>query len=333
MFIHTERIQNDFKGKNFVSIRQLTSGKEIETLFEEADKKKEAVETRTTNGDLKGFCVAELFYQPSTRTFTSFLGAASWLGAVTIPVHGMESYSSAVKGESLADTIRSIHQTTAADLIVLRHPEDNSSEIAAKYSEVPVVNAGSGKREHPTQALLDLYTIRQRLGTMDNLHVAMVGDLKNGRTIKSLAMVLSLVGDNNKITFVSPDSLRAPLKLINELKDRGLEINETDELENVLPEADVMYVTRIQKEWFAKESEYQAVKGSFVIDEKLMRKAKKKMIVMHPLPRVDEISTEVDSDPREAYFEQMRNGLYTRMALLKLILRGTDTKNTEAFVV
>jgi aspartate carbamoyltransferase catalytic subunit len=315
-------IEGRFKGKHFVTISQIRTVDEIERIFEVADEMKAIVEDKKANGDLAGYCVAEIFYQPSTRTFTSFLGAANWLGAMSIPVHGMSAYSSAVKGESLADTIRSLYQTTAADVIVLRHPDDDSSEVAAQNSEVPIVNAGSGKKEHPTQSVLDLYTIRQELGKMDDLHVAMVGDLKNGRTIKSLAKLLMVAGKNNRMTFVAPDELKAPEGFIEEVRGMGAEIEETDDIENVVADADVLYVTRVQKEWFDTEEDYEKVKGCYVVDEELMKKAKKKMAVMHPLPRVNEIVTGVDDDPRAAYFRQMRSGLYTRMALLKLILRG-----------
>ncbi|MFC1711228.1 aspartate carbamoyltransferase [Patescibacteria group bacterium] len=317
-----KQFKGTFKNKSFVSINQLTSKKEVNIILKTADKMKKLVNKRQVNGVLKGYCVAELFYQPSTRTFTSFLGAANWLGALAIPIHGMSAYSSAVKGESLADSIRSIYQTSAADLIILRHPDDNSSEIAAKNSYVPVINAGSGKKEHPTQAILDLYTIRQELGKVENLKVAMVGDLKNGRTIKSLSLLLSMINKNNKMFFVSPDNLRAPMMLLNQLKSAGVEVFETDKLSDVISKVDVLYVTRIQKEWFANEEEYNAVSGSFIIDKKTIKQAKKKMIIMHPLPRVNEIACDVDDDPRAAYFRQMRSGLYTRMALLKLILLG-----------
>lgn len=317
-----EGIEGSFKGKHFVSIGQIKELSDIEKLFDVADEMKAIVESKKANGDLAGYCVAEIFYQPSTRTFTSFLGAANWLGAMSIPVHGMSAYSSAVKGETLADTVRSLHQTTAADVIVLRHPDDDSSEVAAEASTVPIVNAGSGKKEHPTQSVLDLYTIRQELGRIDDLHVAMVGDLKNGRTIKSLAKLLTVAGGNNKMTFVAPDELKAPDEFVEEVKGMGADIEETDDIEDVIADADVLYVTRVQKEWFDSEKDYEKVKGCYVVDKKLMKKAKKDMAVMHPLPRVDEIATEVDDDPRAAYFRQMRSGLYTRMALLKLILRG-----------
>ena len=325
-----QKIDGSFKGKHFISISQIASREDIEILFNEADRMKALVESKSTNGDLKRCCIAELFYQPSTRTFTSFLAAARWLGALVVPVHGMSAYSSAVKGETLSDTIKSIHQTTAADLIILRHPEDESSEIAARSSYVPIINAGSGKKEHPTQAVLDLYTIRARLHKTDNLNVTMVGDLKNGRTIKSLALLLGLVSDTNKITFVSPDSLRAPLALVNKLKASGISVEEKNDLKKSLADTDVVYMTRIQKEWFADEAEYNETKNLYVLNGKMMRLLGKHSIVMHPLPRVDEISTEVDADPREAYFGQMRNGLYTRMALLKLILKGAEGSSETA---
>ncbi len=319
-----KKFNNSFRGKSFISINQFSSKKEVEIIFNTADQMKKIVEKRKVNDLLKKYCIAQLFYQPSTRTFTSFLGAAKWLGALTIPIHGMSEYSSAVKGESLADSIKSIYQTTAADLIILRHPDDDSSEVAAKNSYVPIINAGSGKKEHPTQAILDLFTIRESFKKTDNLKVAMVGDLKNGRTVKSLALLLSLMGKNNKIIFVSPGSLRAPLALLNQLKSSGTDVWETDDLNQVIDKIDCLYVTRIQKEWFAKEEEYQKVAGCYTIDKKLMSRAKKKMIVMHPLPRVNEITEEIDTDPRSFYFEQMRSGLYTRMALLKLILLGNN---------
>ena len=316
--------ESPFKGKDFISVEQITSPRQMRYLFKIADKMVSAVENHRQLDLLSNATVAILFYQPSTRTFTSFQAAAQWLGCRRIiAIPGMEAYSSVVKGESLPDTIRTIEQTTAADIIILRHPEDNSSEIAARYAKVPVINAGSGKKEHPTQAILDLYTIRQELGTLDGLRVVMLGDLKNGRTIKSLSLLLGTVASSTKITFVSPPELAAPPDFVEKLKAKEINVEETSNLEEVLEEADVLYVTRIQKEWFESEEEYQKVKGSYVISPELMRKAKKKMVVMHPLPRVDEIDPRFDSDPRAAYFRQMRAGLYTRMALMAAIL-GKD---------
>lgn len=315
--------RGSFFGKDVISVEQFTDRKEIEDLFKIATKMKRSVEGRKERDDLKGFCIAELFYQPSTRTFTSFLAAAQRLGATyIIPLQEMTN-TSVAKGESLPDTIRTIEETTAADLIVLRHPEDDSAEKAAAAARVPIISAGSGKREHPTQAILDLYTLKENFHELAGLKVTMVGDLKNGRTIKSFSKLLALVSRKVKLSFVSPKSLRAPAELIDYLQEKKIEVEETDSLEEILPQTDVLYVTRIQKEWFASEEEYQKVKGSYVINAELMRKAKKKMIVMHPLPRNDEIDTNFDSDPRAAYFKQMRNGLYTRMALLAAVLRKT----------
>jgi len=324
VLIGQETPKNPFLGQDFISAEQITSRRQIDYLFRAADKMRKAVEQKRQLDLLSGSTVAILFYQPSTRTFTSFQAAAQWLGCRRIvAVPGMEAYSSAVKGESLPDTIRTIEQTTAADMIILRHPEDNSSEIAAQYATVPVINAGSGRKEHPTQAILDLYTIKQELRTLDNLRVVMLGDLKNGRTIKSLSLLLAVVAPSTEIAFVSPPELAAPSDFIEKLKSKGANVRETSNLEEVLGQADVLYVTRIQKEWFESEEEYQKVKGSYVISPELMRGAKGKMIVMHPLPRVDEIDQRFDSDPRAAYFRQMRAGLYTRMALMAAIL-GKD---------
>lgn len=311
--------------KDFISVEQLTQKKEIDLIFNYSDEIRKEIENRSFKPLTKRYCVCELFYQPSTRTFTSFLAAASYLGCQVIPIHGMQAYSSAVKGETLEDTIRTVQQTTAADLIILRHPDNNSSEIAAKHSLVPVVNAGSGSKEHPTQAVLDLYTIKRHFKSVDGLTIVYLGDLKYGRTVKSLAKLLSVYAKKLKFIFVSPKELVMPKSELDHLKKKGISIEQTQDLKKVLPQADVLYVTRIQKEWFEKENkmaEYKRLKGVYTVNNELLKLAKKDMIVMHPLPRVDEIAYEVDSDPRSKYFEQMRNGLYTRIALLKLILTG-----------
>lgn len=316
-----EPFRGSFFGKDFLSVEQFTNQEEIEKIFKIADAMRTRVEAKIQGDELKDSTIVVLFYQPSTRTFTSFQAASLWLGCRRIiAISGMETYSSAVKGESLPDTIRTVEQTIGCDLIILRHPDDNSSEIAAKYATVPVINAGSGKKEHPTQAILDLYTIKNELGTLDGLKVVMLGDLKNGRTIKSLAKLLAVVAPSTEITFVSPPQLAAPQELGETLRKKGIVVQETENLEEALPGVDVLYVTRIQKEWFPCEGEYLKVKGSYAITPELMKMAKKKMIVMHPLPRVVEIDPRFDDDPRAAYFRQMRNGLYTRMALLATIL-------------
>lgn len=315
-----KKINGKYFHKSIISVNQFLK-KDLNILFKEALKMEKIVKSKKPSLILNGYCIAELFYQPSTRTFTSFLAAAKWLGALTIPIHGMSAYSSAVKGESIEDTVRTIYQTTSADLIIIRHPDDDSCEKATQASYTPVINGGSGKKEHPTQALLDLYTIHNELGKIKDLKVAMVGDLKNGRTIKSLSLLLSVASPKNKIFFVSPENLRTPLYLIKELNKNGLKTYETDKLEEVISKVDVLYVTRVQKEWFVNKEEYRKVADSYVIDKKMLKKAKKKMIIMHPLPRVNEIHSEVDSDSRAVYFRQMRNGLYIRMALMKLILK------------
>ena|SRR3989344_4776616 len=315
-------MKNPFYRNSLTTIKQVSSLEHIKYLFSVADTMKKNVESGTVHEPLKGKTVSVLFYQPSTRTFTSFVAAAKRLGAYTIDIHEMTSYSSVVKGESLEDTMRSIRQTTGADLIVLRHPEDNSSEIAAAVQEAPVVNGGSGTAEHPTQALLDLYTIYHNLGRLDNLNVVLVGDLKYGRTIKSLAQLIATVSKKSKITFVSPEQLKAPKELIKELRQK-MDISQKTSFGHALEEADVVYMTRVQKEWFEKEGkldDYEKLRLKFIMTPQMADKMKKNAIIMHPLPRVGEILLEVDSNPRAAYFGQMRSGLYIRMALLKSIL-------------
>lgn len=314
-----QKINASFFGKSIVSIDQFNK-KDIEILFKEAKKMEKIIFHKKPAEILKKYCVAQLFYQPSTRTYTSFLAACQWLGAKTIPIHAMNAYSSAVKGESIEDTVRTVYQTTAADLIILRHPDDNSSKIAVKASYVPIINAGSGKNEHPTQAILDLYTIKKEIKRLTNLTIIFLGDLKYGRTVKSLGKLLALTGKNISIYLVSPKALKLPQKLLKAWKQKGVKITETDNLYKVLRSADILYVTRIQKEWFKNKKEYSKAAASYLINKKTLRKAKKKMLIMHPLPRLNEMSQELDNDPRAIYFRQMRSGLFIRMALLKLIL-------------
>jgi aspartate carbamoyltransferase len=203
-------------------------------------------------------------------------------------------------------------------VIVLRHPEVGASALAARYAQKPIINAGDGVGEHPTQALLDLFTIYEELGEVDGLIVTMLGDLKYGRTVHSLARLLSLY--DVKINFVSPDILKIPSEIINEIEVNGTSQAEFNKLEPVIPETDVLYVTRVQKERFKDLAEYEKVKSAFVITPDTLNDAKERMIIMHPLPRVGEISMEVDDDPRAAYFRQMEYGLYVRMALLAMVL-------------
>jgi aspartate carbamoyltransferase len=237
------------------------------------------------------------------------------LGGSVIPINEVQ-YSSVSKGESLPDTVRTLE--CYADVIVLRHPEVGAAALAAKYARKPVLNAGDGVGEHPTQALLDSLTIKEELGHIDGLTVTMLGDLKNGRTIHSLSRLLSLY--KVKLNYVAPEILRMPPEIIAELNAKGVEQYEAASLEEVLPETDVLYVTRVQKERFSDLSDYEEVAGAYVIDPEVMKSAKDRMIVMHPLPRVTEISMDFDDDPRAAYFRQMEYGLYVRMALLAMVL-------------
>jgi aspartate carbamoyltransferase len=238
------------------------------------------------------------------------------LGGSVIPISEVK-YSSVSKGESLPDTIRTLE--CYADVIVLRHPETGSAAIAAKAAKKPVINAGDGVGEHPTQALLDTFTIMEELGRLNNLTVTMLGDLKYGRTVHSLARLLSQFS-NIKLNYVSPDILKMPKEVMDEVAAKNVPQAEFSSLEKVLPETDVLYVTRVQKERFEDPADYEKVKGAYVIDPEIMKAAKQDMIVMHPLPRVGEISPEFDDDPRAAYFRQMEYGLYVRMAVLAMVL-------------
>jgi aspartate carbamoyltransferase len=264
---------------------------------------------------LKGKILASVFYEPSTRTSSSFTSAMERLGGSVIPINEVR-YSSVSKGESLPDTVRTLE--AYADVIVLRHPEVGSAALAAQYARKPVINAGDGVGEHPTQALLDLFTIKEELNQIDGLTITMLGDLKYGRTVHSLARLLSMY--KIKINYVSPDILRMPDEIVNELNEKGIPQAAYTRLEEVLPTTDVLYVTRVQKERFTDPETYEAVKNVYVLTADLMKIAKEQMIVMHPLPRVGEISMDVDDDPRAAYFRQMEYGLYVRMALLAMVL-------------
>jgi aspartate carbamoyltransferase len=303
-----------FFGRDIVSVMQFSRA-DLDYITGVADEMHSIVKRVGATDLLKGYVLANLFYEPSTRTSSSFIAAMERLGGNVIPIHGVQ-YSSVSKGESLPDTIRTLE--CYADVIVLRHPEVGASEIAARYASKPVISAGDGVGEHPTQGLLDLYTIQAELGTIDGLHVAMVGDLKNGRTVHSLARLLRLY--DTRITFVSPDILRAPTDLKQELLDAGRPVSETASVDDVIDSVDVLYVTRVQKERFADLREYEAVKDCYEITPALMARAKERMALMHPLPRVGEIHYDVDDDPRAAYFRQMENGMYVRMALLAAVL-------------
>ena len=303
-----------FYGNDILSVKQF-SKEDLIYIFEVAHEMREMVARIGTFDLLKGKILANLFYEPSTRTSSSFTSAMERLGGSVIPINEVR-YSSVSKGESLPDTIRTLE--CYADVIVLRHPEVGASALAAQYARKPVLNAGDGVGEHPTQALLDLFTILAELGTAENLTVTMLGDLKYGRTVHSLSRLLSLF--NVTLRYVSPEILRMPQEIIDEISEKGMVQTEHISLQDVLPETDVLYVTRVQKERFENPADYESVKGAYVITPEIMQQAKEKMIVMHPLPRVGEISMDFDDDPRAAYFRQMEYGLYVRMALLAMVL-------------
>jgi len=302
-------------GKDIISVKQFERA-DLEYVFGVAHEMRGMVERIGTFDLLKGKILANLFYEPSTRTSSSFTAAMERLGGSVIPINEVK-YSSVSKGESLPDTIRTLE--CYADVIVLRHPETGSAAIAAKAAHKPIINAGDGVGEHPTQALLDTFTIMEELGRLDNLNVTMLGDLKYGRTVHSLARLLSNF-TNIKLNYVSPDILRMPKEVMDEVAAKNIPQAESDSLEQILPNTDVLYVTRVQKERFEDPADYEKVKGAYVIDPEIMKAAKQDMIVMHPLPRVGEISVDFDDDPRAAYFRQMEYGLYVRMALLAMVL-------------
>lgn len=262
--------------------------------------------------------MATLFYEPSTRTRFSFETAMHRLGGRVISTENAAEFSSVSKGETLEDTIRILNGY--ADVIVLRHYEVGSAVRAAAASRVPVINAGDGAGQHPTQALLDLYTIQREIGRLNGLRIAMVGDLAQGRTVRSLAYLLGKF-DDVRMWFVAPPLLRMKEDILQHLRERGVEYEEEDSLEKVLPEVDVVYQTRIQKERFGdRTADYEQCRGLYVINQASLDLMRPDAIIMHPLPRVGEIAPVVDSDPRAAYFRQAQNGLFVRMALLTLLL-------------
>ena len=302
-----------FKGRDIISIKDF-SRDEIDYILNSSP----TMEKFAKKGSdmLKGRILATLFFEPSTRTRLSFEAAMLKLGGSTIGFAEAE-IASVRKGENLADTIRTVENY--ADIIALRHPLEGAAKLAAEFSKVPVLNAGSGAEEHPTQAFMDMYTVQKETGKIDGLKMALVGDLRYGRTVHSLAYALSLY--DIELYLISPESLRMRHEVIRAIKNK-ISIVEDTNLENIIPEIDVLYVTRIQKERFPDAAEYAKVKGAYRIDLKILKKAKKDMIILHPLPRVDEIAAEVDGTQQARYFQQVWNGIVVRMALLALVLGG-----------
>ena len=301
----------DFKGRDIISIKDFTR-EEIDFILKTATEMIPLVETGSDL--LKGKILATLFFEPSTRTRLSFEASMYRLGGSVIGFSEPQA-SSIAKGESLADTIRVVEGY--ADIIVIRHPLEGAARLAAEFTEAPVINAGSGSEEHPTQALLDLHTILEAKGGIDGLKIALIGDLRYGRTVHSLTCALS--NYDVELFLVSPTQLRMKREVLKDVEGK-LHIVELEEISQVIQDIDVLYVTRIQKERFPDPLEYEKVKGSYRIDRSLLESGMKDLIVMHPLPRVTEIAPEVDWTPYAWYFKETRHGIYVRMALLALIL-------------
>lgn len=288
---------------------------EMQDLFETADDIIANPEKYAHAAD--GKIMGTLFYEPSTRTRLSFASAMLRLGGQVMGFSDASS-SSVSKGESIADTIRTVG--CFADVIVMRHPKEGAPRVAAEHSFVPVINAGDGGHQHPSQTFTDLMTIREYKGRLDNLTIGLCGDLMFGRTVHSLIKALTRF-KNIKLKLISPEELVVPEYIRNSImKKSGIDFEEVRHMEDVLPELDVLYMTRVQKERFFNEEDYVRLRDSFILDEAKMKLAKDDMIVMHPLPRVNEIAVEVDDDPRAHYFDQVRLGMYVRMALITKVL-------------
>lgn len=295
----------------------------IAELFDASRQMEEVVRQGGTD-DYPRRIMATLFYEPSTRTRFSFETAMLRLGGRVITTENAAEFSSVSKGETLEDTIRILNGY--ADLIVIRHFEVGAAQRAAAVSRAPVINAGDGVGQHPTQALLDLYTIQKEKGAIDGLRIAMVGDLAQGRTVRSLAYLLGKFSDIT-IYFVAPALLRMKEDILDYLREHRVTCRQESDLERVMPEVDVVYQTRVQKERFGdRVADYEKCHGLYVITPEILRLLRRDAIIMHPLPRVDEIAMEVDEDPRAAYFRQAQNGLYVRMALLRMVLGPPDQR-------
>lgn len=301
----------EFKDRDIISIKDF-SLEEINHIFKTA----QIMEPLATRGSqmLQGKILATLFFEASTRTRLSFESAMHKLGGSAIGFAEAEM-ASVKKGENLADTVRTVE--SYADVIAIRHPLEGAARLAAEFANIPVINGGSGAEEHPTQALLDLYTMKKEKGKINGLKIALVGDLRYGRTVHSLAYALSLY--DIELYLISPETLKMRREVIQTIKGK-ITVTERTGLEKIIPLIDVLYVTRIQKERFPDPAEYAKVKGSYKINLEILQEAKKDLIILHPLPRVDEIAPEVDDTQYARYFQQVRNGIVVRMALLALIL-------------
>lgn len=310
-----EKINCKFSGKDILDASQFSS-KDIEIVFKTADEMKKLVTSKGGSKILKHKVMAPLFFEPSSRTFSSFSAGMLRLDGDVIPLPNMGT-TSVVKGESFEDTIKVF--SSYSDILVIRHPEKGSVAKAAEITDLPVINAGDGISEHPTQGLYDLYTINETLGKTNNLNIVFFGELGRYRPVNSLAKLASLY-PNNKISFVSPDEGKISSDLREYLNSKKAKFSEHSNIENVIGDADILYVTRVKKEFMSEEL-YKKIQGKYVVDRKTLAKMKKKSMIMHALPRIDEISVEIDPDPRAVYLRsQVKNGMYVRMALLALVL-------------
>ncbi|MCL1977114.1 MAG: aspartate carbamoyltransferase [Candidatus Bathyarchaeota archaeon] len=304
----------EFHNRNIISIQDFTK-EEINHILKTSQTMEPIASTGTDT--LKGKILATLFFEPSTRTRLSFEAAMQKLGGTTIGFNDVET-ASTKKGENFVDTIRTVENY--ADAIALRHCLEGAAVVAAEYAKVPIINSGTGAQEHPTQALIDLYTIQKEKNQIDNLKIAIIGDLRYGRTVHSLTRALT--NYNVELFLVSPEALRIQENILKETKSK-IPVTEKQNLDEIIPNIDVLYVTRIQRERFPDPAEYAKLKGAYRIDQKTLKTAKKDMIILHPLPRVDEIAPEIDQTPHARYFQQVGNGLFVRMAILSLVLGAT----------
>lgn len=298
------------KGKSLISINDYTKEEHI-SILDLASK----YEKNPIQNILDGYVIATLFFEPSTRTRLSFESAVNRLGGRVIGFSDTSS-TSVKKGESLKDTIQTV--SNYSDLIVMRNPIEGSARYASEVASVPVINAGDGANQHPTQTLLDLYTIRQTQGTIDNLNIAFVGDLKYGRTVHSL--VLALCNYNTTFHFVSPQALKLPGTIKSQIKNNNLEYYQYTDINEIISLCDILYMTRIQRERFSDPLEYERVKDFYILNSSMLVNVKENMKILHPLPRVNEISEDVDDLPQAYYFEQALNGVFVRQALITSIL-------------
>lgn len=306
---------NIFKLKNIISIKDFER-EDVDYILNEAEKLEDIAKSKEISEELKGKILGLMFFEPSTRTRMSFETAMKRLGGEGIGFENSGS-SSVSKGESIADTAKMFEGYS--DALVIRHELEGVSKFISDIVDVPVINAGDGAGQHPTQTLLDLYTIRKEIGEIDNLKIALIGDLKYGRTVHSLSNALGLY-KNVTIYLVSPPELKMPQEVFHDINKTNVKWIETDSIEKIIDDVDVLYVTRIQKERFVDINDYLKIKGAYIIDKKMLEG--KDLIVMHPLPRIDEISTDVDNTKYNKYFTQAANAVPVRMAILKTLIKN-----------